>query len=106
MKRANQYASAIQAELSKRPVGRSVEKDWQRVVNEIGERHLAEVPEGWMTVLQIAALLKKSREHVAHLVAEAMRRGSVSMKKFTIRTGTGTVIRQVAHYKPLKGKTL
>ena len=58
------------------------------------------VPPGWMTVLEIAEKLGKSREHMSHLVAAAFKRGELEKKTFRILTGRGPY--PVPHYRVVK----
>jgi hypothetical protein len=95
---ANKYASAIHTELSKKPVSAKAEKQWQRVVSELGDRHCDVVPVGWLTIQGVAEVLNLSESAARKSVVVALKRKTVESRKFKIRCGD--VIRNVNHYKP------
>ena len=55
------------------------------------------VPEGWLTCIQLAEKLGKSRITVGILLGKAVREGRAEVKKFVITTGS--VTRPVPHYR-------
>ena len=58
------------------------------------------VPPGWMTILQLAQKLGKSRAHVSHQIQAAYKAGGLERKIFSIVTGDK--VYPVPHYKVKK----
>jgi hypothetical protein len=56
-----------------------------------------QVPDGWLTTMQICEQLNQSRSYVARRLGERMKDGSCEMKTFRIRTGS--IVRPVPHYR-------
>ena len=55
------------------------------------------VPDGWMTINQIAKGIGKSRQTVRVRIMEMEGRGRVKKRKFKIKAGSG--VRGVFHYR-------
>ena len=71
--------------------------EWFDALQHAADTNCEEVPEGWMTVREIAAQTGMSEGHTWKRLRQATEAGKVARREFMIRTGK--VIKRVTHYR-------